>query len=140
VARGETLPQTIGTLQLVRLQSGKEAREEINRLHGKQLSFLKGYIGTYKYGEKKATIWLSVYESDDTAERELVKMAESLKVGKSGVFRHFQTLSIKEESVYFVTGMGQAHYFFDKGKKVFWLAVEPSEARQVIRDLVEKIP
>jgi hypothetical protein len=140
VTRGETAPQVIGTLQLKQLQSGEKARKAIDRLHGKRLVFREAYIAHYEFGKKKASLWISVYDSKADAGKELVKMANGLNTGKGHVFKHFQTLSIREMSVYFVTGMGQAHYFFEKGKKVYWLAVDPSEARPVIRDLLEKIP
>jgi len=42
--------------------------------------------------------------------------------------------------VYFVVGMGQAHYFYRKGEKVIWLASDPDRARKAIRDVLRKIP
>ena len=41
------LPQSIGSMRLEKVLSGEEARQEIDRLHGKQISLLRGYIGTY---------------------------------------------------------------------------------------------
>lgn len=142
-ARGEAIPKTIGAMKLGQLQSGEEARTAISKLHGKQLEFREGYIASYKDGEKTATLWISVYDSDAAAKKELAKMtakmAAGMKSGKENVFQHFKELSIKGVVVYFVTGMGQAHYFFKKGKRMFWLAVEPSEARTAIRDLLGSI-
>jgi hypothetical protein len=98
---GNSLPQSIGPLALVKLQSGEEARKEIDRLHGKPLGYREGYIGTYADGDGKAKLWVSEYSS---------------------------------------LGMGQAHYFFQKGVKVIWLAVDPPLAKQAIRDLLGEMP
>ena len=40
--------------------------------------------------------------------------------------------------MYFVVGMGRVHYFFQKGAKVIWLAIDPPLANEVIRDAVRK--
>jgi hypothetical protein len=35
--------------------------------------------------------------------------------------------------------MGQAHYFFQKGSKVIWLAVDPTLAEEAIGDTVREM-
>lgn len=134
------VPQSVGSLQLDHVESGEEAREAINKLHGKTLPFLQGYVATYGKGRRAATLWISIFESDKIAKEELDKMAGKLKDSKGGVFQHFQKLFVEGIPVYMVTGMGQAHYFFQKGKQGLWIAVDPSEPRQVIRDLVTELP
>ena len=137
-----SLPQSIGSLRLEQLESGEEARREIDRLHGRQLNFRKGYIGIYKdkEGNRKGKLWVSEYDSEMEATKAIGKMARRVQAKEGGEFWHFRVISIEGTRVYFVLGMGQAHHFFQKGKKVIWLAVEPSEARQTIRDLIGKIP
>ena len=46
---------------------------------------------------------------------------------------------IEQRPVYLAVGMGQAHYFFQNGDKVIWLSVDPSLAKEAIRDSVKKI-
>lgn len=135
---GDALPQSIGSLSLEQLQSGEEARQEIDRLHGKQITFRRGYIGTY--GNGKAKLWVSEYDSEGEAAKGIGKMAQRMQTRKEGNFWHFREISIQGVAVYFVVGMGQAHYFFQKGRKVIWLAVDPSLAREEIRDAIGKIP
>jgi hypothetical protein len=53
--------------------------------------------------------------------------------------KHFQKMMIEQRSVYLAVGMGQAHYFFQKEAEVIWLAVDPSLAKEAIRDAVRKI-
>lgn len=136
---GRPVPQAFGTMKLERLQSGEEARKSIDKLHGKQLNFREGYIASYKDGNKRATLWVSIFDSAKAAKKELSRMAEGIKSGDGKVFQHFRELSIKGNSVYLVTGMDQVHYFFKNDTRVFWLAVDPPEARTAIRDLLEKI-
>jgi hypothetical protein len=134
----DALPQSIGSLSLEQLQSGEEARQEIDRLHGKQITFRRGYIGTY--GNGRAKLWVSEYDSEGEAAEGIGKMAQRMQTRKEGNFWHFREISIQGVAVYFVVGMGQAHYFFQKGRKVIWLAVDPSLAREAIRDAIGKIP
>ncbi len=137
---GDSLPQTIGPLKLEKFQSGDEARREINRLHGKNIDFQDGYIGNYKGDDGSATLWVSEYGSEGDAFTAIHNMAQRLETSKEGVFWHFREISIEGAPVYFVVGMGQAHYFFQKGAKAIWLAVDPSLAKVAIRDVFTKIP
>ena len=69
------LPQSIGVLRLEKLQAGEEARREIDRLHGKQIGFQRGYIGFYGAENGRAQIWLSEHSSSSEAAESVEKMA-----------------------------------------------------------------
>ena len=137
---GNSLPQSIGSFRLVQLQVSEEARQEIDRLHGKQLNFRKGYVGTYSGGGKRAKVWVSEYDSKREASEANDRMAQKIQAMKNREFWHSREISISGTPVNFVVGQGQAHYFFQRGIKVIWVAVDPSEARKTIRDLIEQIP
>lgn len=134
------LPQSIGSLRLEQVQSGEEARREIDRLHGQQISFQGGYIGTYVAENGSAKLWVSEHGSAEEAAEAIDKMVQSMKLGKQQVFWHFREIVIEGLSVYFAVGMGQAHYFFQRGGKVIWLAVDPALAKEAIGDVIKKIP
>ncbi len=140
LAAENLLPQSIGPLRLEQLKSGEDARDEINRLHGKRISFQRGYIGTYKGEHGIAKVWVSEYGTSREAAEALGRMARGMKLGKQETFWHFLETSVENVQVFFVVGMGQAHYFFQKGFKVIWLAVDPSLGQQTIGDLIKKIP
>jgi len=140
LTRGDSLPQSIGALRLEQLQVGEEARQEIDRLHGKHLNFRKGCVGTYVGGDRKAKVWVSEYDSEVGAAKANERMAQKIQAMEGNGFWHFREISISEMPVNFVMGQGQAHYFFQKGKKVIWLAVAPSEARETITDLMDQVP
>jgi hypothetical protein len=132
------LPQSIGSMRLEKVQSGEEARGEIDRLHGKQISFLRGYIGTYVAENGGGQLWVSEHSSEKEATEAIEKMAHGIKHEKQQ-FWHFRKMMIEQRPVYLAVGMGQAHYFFQNGTKVIWLAVDPSLAKEAIRDAVGKM-
>jgi len=132
------LPQYIGSMRLEKVQSGEEARREIDRLHGKQISLLRGYIGTYVAENGRGQLWVSEHSSDREATEAIENMAHGMKQGKEQ-FWHFRKMVIEQRPVYLAVGMGQAHYFFRNGAKVIWLAVDPSLAKEAIRDVVREM-
>lgn len=132
------LPRSIGSMRLEKVQSGEEARKEIDRLHGKQISFLRGYIGTYVAENGRGQLWVSEHSSEREATEAIEKMAHGIKQGKQQ-FWHFREMMVEQRPVYLAVGMGQAHYFFQNGAKVIWLSVDPSLAKEAIRDAVRKM-
>jgi hypothetical protein len=126
-------------MRLERVQSGEEARQEIDRLHGKQISFLRGYIGTYAAENGGGQLWVSEHSSEREATEAIEKMAHGMKQGKQQQFWHFRKIILEQRPVYFAVGMGQAHYFFQKGAKVIWLAADPTLAEEAIRDAVREM-
>jgi hypothetical protein len=126
-------------MRLDKVQSGEEARREIDRLHGKQISFLRGYIGTYVAENGSGQLWVSEHSSEREATEAIEKMAHGIKQGKQQQFWHFRKMIIEQRPVYLAVGMGQAHYFFQKGATVIWLAVDPPLAKEAIGDLVRKV-
>ncbi len=85
-------------------------------------------------------LWISDYDAKAKAAEEVEKMAQRIQTREGKEFRHFRMISIEGIPVYFVVGMGQAHYFYQTGNKVIWLAVDPQLAKETIRDLIGKIP
>ena len=90
------LPQSIGSMRLEKVQSGEEARREIDRLHGKQISFLRGYIGTYVAENGSGQLWVSEHSSERESTEAIEKMAHGMKQGKQQQFRHFRKMMIEQ--------------------------------------------
>ena len=125
-------------MRLEKVQYGEEARREIDRLHGKQISLLRGYIGTYEAENGRGQLWVSEHSSEKEAVESIEKMVQGMQQGKQQ-FWHFRKLKIEQRPVYLAVGMGQAHYFFQNRAKVIWLAVDPPLAKEAARDAVRKI-
>jgi hypothetical protein len=133
------LPLSIGTLRLEKVQSGEEARQEIDRLHGKQIVYQRGYIGFYGAENGSGQLWLTEHGSEREATEVVERMARGMTQGKQQSFWHFRQIVVQEQKVYFAIGMGKSHYFFPKGNRVIWLAVDPQLATGAIRDAVRKL-
>ena len=133
------LPQSIGAMRLEKVQTGEEARREIDRLHGKQVQFQRGYIGTYVADNGSGQLWVSVHDSESEAVEAIEKMDRGMKQGNQESFYHFRKVMIEQRPVYLAVGMGKVHYFFQKGAKVVWLAVDPPLAKEAIRDTLGQI-
>ena len=133
------LPQSIGAMRLVKVQTGEEARREIDRLHGKQIEFQRGYIGTYVADNGNGQLWVSEHGSENEAAEAIEKMNRSMRQGKQESFWHFRKVMIEQRPVYIAVGLGKVHYFFQKGAKVIWLAVDPALAKEAIRDTLRQI-
>ena len=133
------LPQSIGSLRLEKVQLGEEARREIDRLHGKQIDFRRGYIGIYVAENSRGQLWVSEHGSESGAAKAVENMDRSMKQGKQESFWHFRKIMIEQWPVYVAVGMDQVHYFFQKGVRVIWLAVDPPLAKEAIRDALKKI-
>ncbi len=133
------LPEAIAAMPRQETQTGQEAKQAIQRLHGKAFEFDEGYIGAYKGDAGEATLWISEYGVAEEASADIELMVHKIRTGSQQVFGHFLEQSIEEIPVYFVVGMGQAHYFFHYERLILWLAVEPPVAKEAITDLIEKL-
>lgn len=117
-----TFPNEVAGLKLVNLSQGKEALSQINKLHGKEIALKNGYVLNYQRKEERATIWISESKNVKEAEILLEQMVKGIKKG-SRIFGHFREEKVGENLVYSVLGMGQKHFLYQKGDKVFWVAV-----------------
>ena len=49
------------------------------------------------------------------------------------------TREIGSRLVYVLSGMGQAHFYWQAGDKVVWLAAAPADAEQDVAELVQAV-
>lgn len=134
----ETFLNRLGTMMLTQLLEGKEAREQISKLHGKSITMKKGYIAKYQGDNgEKMTIWVSVHKDRSEAESQIAVMHE--KIDKSPVFKGHQDINISGIDYHFVKGMGQSHYFYYRGKNAIWIGINSSEEMKVLKKTVEML-
>lgn len=119
----QLLPQTLGSFKLVQSVTGDQAKRQIGRMHGKAIAFKQAAIGAYRFDNHKATLWISAYEKDHMAIDQIGRMSKRIKSGKGEIFTGLKMLTLKGLPIYFVKGMGQDHYFFQKNNLAVWLAV-----------------
>ena len=139
---GETetmrLPDTI-TGHPLRIEAyGLDAVENITQLHGKDFALTDGAVGVYgQTGE--ATLWVSVSASKADAAELVIDMRDKIFEGNSP-FEAVGEESMGGRMVYELVGFGQAHFYFQSGGQVIWVAVEQIVADKVLAELLVFYP
>ncbi len=132
----QTFTANIGTLELVDLLQGDVAKESIVQLHRTNMELKDAYVAKYVGENKQFTIWASVAPSVQEAEGQLQIMHN--KMDASSVFTGHQTSLINGKEYHFVKGMGQDHYFYQRGDDVIWIAIQTSQqdTMKVVSDVI----
>ncbi len=129
------LPQKLGDLTLSKVHQGSQAAAVIHKMHGKKLGTSRNFIGYYGNEDAGNILYLSIYENDETAKAELMKMAMKM----AGGTRVFAPLTFGEmgDNVRFRTeGMGFAHYFYRVDNILIWWQVVPEKAESTFKALL----
>lgn len=121
-------PGTLGDLKLLHASRGKEALQEISRLHGKALSAEGAYVAHYEREGATAMVYLARASSTDEAGRQLEQMRARIQRGDTP-FSNLKTLKQGGMTLYSVLGQGQTHYFYRREADVLWLAVDAAAAK-----------
>jgi hypothetical protein len=132
---GISLPPTLGNLQLYREITGDEARRTVADLHGKEIGSGDNLIGMYGSAAGSATLYASVFGGEEEAAQMYSKMAS--QVGQAGTgFGVCSTRMIEGKIVSMCVGMGQVHYFFARGRVVYWLAADIEKGEELVKALM----
>jgi hypothetical protein len=129
------LPQKLGDMTLSKVVQGSQAAAVIHKMHGKKLSARRNFIGYYGKEDAGNILYLSIYENDETAKADLMKMAMKMASGT----RVFSPLTFGEmgDNVRFRTeGMGFAHYFYRVDNILIWWQVAPGKAESTFNALL----
>lgn len=133
------LPDTLGPMKLTRSVLGEQAEKQIHKLHGKSIELKNSGIGHYTHGGSRVTLWVSEYKTVEEARKSVQIMAKKIKTGQNRVFRDFKETEVGGLTTYFVTGMGQNHYFYQKNRLAVWLAVDAVFSQIVLKEAMDKI-
>lgn len=132
-----TLPASLAGLPLTEKVTGQAALAEIEQLHNKRFPLTAGAIAYYEGGS--ATVWISSTWAPLLAARQVKVMTERIAEDRSP-FTLMGTIEVENIPVYVLSGMGQMHYYFQRGQRVVWLAVPPQLAEQGLIDLIRNLP
>ena len=128
------LPQKLGNLTLSKVVQGSQATAVIDKMHGKKLGAHRNFIGYYGKEDAGNILYVSIYENNETAKADLIKMAMKM----AGGTRVFAPLTFGEmgDNIQFRTeGMGFAHYFFRADNILIWWQVAPGKAESTFKAL-----
>ena len=131
-----SFPGKIEGYRLARLIKGREALEEINKLHGRKIQAVKGAIAVYVKKGRKAVVWVSQAPSDRVAFRQVEVMME--KMEKASPFYRFTMDKVGCLLVYHFMGLGQEHYLFAQDSSVYWISAPVGEGMAFLRVFARK--
>jgi hypothetical protein len=134
LSSGKRVPPQLGQLSLVRTISGADATGLVNKLHGKRVSPRENVVATYGGEGVEATLYLSYYASADSAALVAAAMAQRITAGIPP-FDHFRMFEEGKNPVYMCLGLGQAHFFFACGERLYWLAADIGVAEEALVQL-----
>lgn len=118
--------------------SGEAAQSMIDKLHGKSVTPAENNIAFYKGDKGEAILYVSFYKNAEDARTTYDKMVKMIRDGNE-VFGHFHEIEIDSQKLSMCLGMDQAHYFFNKKNKLFWLSTNYQIAQSTVIDLLNKI-
>ncbi len=131
------LPKNVAGLPVYNRLTGAQAASDFTKLHGKQILLTSGAVGIY--GDHEATLWVAGPPFEILAARMVTSMQKKIADGKSP-FTPVQATRYGNRTVYELNGMGQTHFYFQSGKLVIWLAVNPEIADLALQQTLEFFP
>jgi len=132
---GPLLPVELGPLVLQKEISGEDAGRIVDRMHGKAVAERENSIGYYGGSAGEATLYVTLYKTAGEASQVEGVMADRIAAGNPA-FGHFRIIDVRERRVAICYGMGQAHFFFSRGRALYWLAVDNELAHETMQALV----
>ena len=122
-------PDVFMDMQLIMKSSGDAALIDVQPLHSTQNSALENaYILKYRNPQRKtATFWIS--ESASKTDAALLLDDMNRKIPASKVFTLPVVMNIEGTMVYYTEGIGEFHYYYVKGNRVYWIALSETDER-----------
>ena len=133
------VPEEIHGFPLAEVKTGEDAAAVLERMHGKQVAPEQNWVATYGPEEMSTTLYVSRYESAETATSELARMAACVD-GEGTGFGHHAQFKVAGLAVHSVFGRGQIHYFYAKDRDLVWLGMVPMLARVGVAQLLNVPP
>jgi hypothetical protein len=132
------LPEEIAG-QPVRAEAhGLQAIENITNLHGVEFELTGGAVGGYGT-EGEITLWVSSSGTEAAATQLVIEMRNKIAQGDSP-FEPVGEETIGGRKVYQLESFGQAHFYFQSGDLVIWLAADQTLADMSLAELLAFYP
>lgn len=116
------VPHELAGLGLVESSSGEQAVHEMTKLHGKDVEVRDGYVARYR-GQGAEVVLYVGQVADARAAADLSERMGALIAGGNGPFKGLRRVEAGGRSVYYGSGLGAEHYFYQVDDKVVWLQV-----------------
>lgn len=135
---GLAVPEELAGLPLAHSQQGAEARAEIERLHGKSIAMRDGYVAHYGLQPPAAMLYVALARDEAAARQQVEQMTNRLRTSQA-TFTHLRESTRHGLRVYSTLGLGQVHYYFQRGAQVIWIAADPQVAQAALADAASKL-
>ncbi len=113
-------PEKIGEKERLRVISGEQAAQVVNKMHGQSVATDANLIAEYGQGEKKDVLYISRYADPAAAQEAFVLMIEKMAVAKNSPFFHLMPIGKYQKKAYMTLGMGAMHYIYHSGSVLLW--------------------
>lgn len=127
------IPAQLAGLPLTRHAFGRQAADEIARLHGSGFPLTGATVA--EYGDGAAIVWASQTWGQWGAQYLVRSMTKAIEDSTSP-FTPTGQRTVAGHKVYVLAGMGMSHFYFGAGNQVVWLGVTPGHAEEALRDLL----
>jgi hypothetical protein len=127
------IPEDFFGLQLTKRLSGRDAKEFVNNLHFQTVTDLENEIGFYGGKAGNVIIYITHYNTKETAKSNYKKMVMKISPENS-VFVKPEYLKIGGIEIYRCFGMGQSHYVFPYNKELFWISVDTHFGKRFVEE------
>ena len=134
------LPERVTDLSLTQSRMAEKAIAEFARLHGNDFPLTSGAVGMYG-ADHSVTLWVAGAPFQTMAGRMLAAMRD--KIASTSGSSPFSPIGERRDgtrAIYELDGMGQKHFYFQSGKLIVWLAVDPERAEEVLTQALKFYP
>ena len=131
------LPPQLAGISLDEARYGSSATAEVTRLHDRSFPLLAAAAGDY--GGGRATLWVGETVAAWSAAQMVQAMQRSIGEGRSP-FLPTGEQALAGRTVHALEGMGQSHFYFQSGRRVIWLAVDPPLAGRALEETLTFYP
>lgn len=133
-------PEKIGAKERLRVISGQQAAQVVNRMHGQSVATDANFIAEYGKGANKDILYISRYTEPEAARKACELMIEKMAAAKKSPFYHLMPIGKYQKKVYMTLGMGSVHYIYPSGQYLLWFQTFQSFGTELPPQLLELYP
>ncbi len=132
------IPSSLAGMRLTAQETGEAAVADMATMHQSDIHILDGWIGLY---EHEAAIYVGEAESASDADLLVRRMTRRIIGGGNAMFAHEGQEILNGIDVHVVDSGNQRHYYYERGKKVIWIAAPVGmDPGGFVDDAISRVP
>ncbi len=135
----QAMPSSLSELRLAQLLLGEEARNEMDRLHGKSIPLQEAFVAHYQGAGRTIVLYVAVASDEATAQDQVEQMTARMR-GANGPFAHLGERVMGGALVHSLFGQRQVHLHFRRGSRVVWVGADSGLARRALAEVMDYYP